>query len=146
MKKIILIGVIAVFIMYPKVVYSCTCAAPLAPFEGATEIFTGKVIKIVRPLIEKLGIKKTYTNKVTFEVTKQWQGSASRSKVVTTRPYTESCGYPFEIGKEYFIVVFKERDIQTGICTGTKNVEDAEYEIQQMDKFYEASTKQNKDL
>jgi len=97
-------------------------------------------------LFEKLGITKSYTENVKFRVEKQWRGSASQTKVVSTRLYTEGCGYPFEVGKQYFVVVFKEHEVQTGICTGTKNIEDAEYEIQQMDKLYEASTKQSKDL
>jgi hypothetical protein len=35
--------------------------------------------------------------------------------------------------KEYFVVVFRKLDIQTGLCTGTKNIEDAASEIQQME-------------
>ena len=67
---------------------------------------------------------------------KQWKGARSKSTVVITRLTGEACGFPFEENKEYLVYVVTEpKDIQTGICTGTKNITDAEQEIEQLDKL-----------
>jgi len=50
----------------------------------------------------------------------------------------QRCGFPFEENKEYLVYVVTEpKDIQTGICTGTKNIAEAEQEVKQLDKFLE---------
>jgi len=69
---------------------------------------------------------------------KQWKGAQSKSTVVITRLTGEACGFPFEENKEYLVYVVTEpKDIQTGICTGTKNIAEAEQEVEQLDKFLE---------
>ena len=46
---------------------------------------------------------------------------------------------PFEENKEYLVyVVIEPKDIQTGICTGTKNIAEAEQEMKQLDKILES--------
>jgi hypothetical protein len=53
-----------------------------------------------------------------------------------TRLSGEACGFPFELNKEYLVYVVAEpRDLQTGICTGTKSVADAEREMKQLDEI-----------
>ena len=60
----------------------------------------------------------------------------SKSTVVITRLTGEACGFPFEENKEYLVYVVTEpKDIQTGICTGTKNITEAEQEMEQLDKL-----------
>jgi hypothetical protein len=55
---------------------------------------------------------------------------------VLTRLSGEACGFPFELNKEYLVYVVTEpMDIQTGICTGTKNIADAEHEMKQLDEI-----------
>ena len=42
--------------------------------------------------------------------------------------------FPFEANKEYLVYVVSEpKDLQTGICTGTKKIADAEHEMKQLE-------------
>jgi hypothetical protein len=53
-----------------------------------------------------------------------------------TRLTGEACGFPFEMNKEYLVYAVAEpKDIQTGICTGTKGIDDAVEEMKQLDKI-----------
>ena len=66
----------------------------------------------------------------------------SQSTVVTTRLSGEACGFPFEEKKEYLVYVVTEpKDIQTGICTGTKNIAEAEQEMKELDKLLQTNRK-----
>ena len=79
--------------------------------------------------------------RVQFEITKQWKGTPSKSSVVITRITGEACGFPFEEKKGYLMYVVTEpKDIQTGICTGTKNIAEAEQEMKELDKLLERSS------
>ncbi|HYJ14141.1 MAG TPA: hypothetical protein VE170_01550, partial [Candidatus Limnocylindria bacterium] len=54
----------------------------------------------------------------------------------------EACGFPFEQSKEYLVYVFAEpRDLQTGICTGTKSIAEAAQEMEQLDEIVAAAKK-----
>jgi hypothetical protein len=65
--------------------------------------------------------------------------------VVTTRLSGEACGFPFEDKKEYLVYVASgPADIETGICTGTKNVVDAEPEMEQLDQLLEKSVRRKR--
>jgi hypothetical protein len=53
-----------------------------------------------------------------------------------TRLTGEAWGFPFELNNEYLVYVVTEpSDLQTGICTGTKNIADAEQEMKQLDEM-----------
>jgi hypothetical protein len=100
--------------------------------------FRGRVVTIYRSFLDRVGITNTAGYRVQFEITKQWKGTASKSIVVITRLTGEACGFPIEENKEYLVyVVTQPKDIQTGICTGTKNIAEAEQEMQQLDKILE---------
>lgn len=118
---------------------ACTCAAPANAAEGlkrSSAVFRGKVTGIERPFLDRIGLTNTGGHRVTFDILKQWKGAPSKSTTVITQLTGEACGFPFERGKEYLVYVVSEpRDIQTGICTGTKNVTEAAEEIQQLDKL-----------
>ena len=89
---------------------------------------------IGRPFLDRIGLTRTGGYKIKFEVLKQWKGASSRTVEVFTRLTTEGCGFPFEEKKEYLVYVVTEpKEIQTGICTGTKSLAGAEPEIKQLD-------------
>ena len=121
--------------------YACTCMAPATAAEAlqkSSAVFSGRVVKIYRSFFDRVGITNTAGYRVQFEITKQWKGVPSKSTVVITRLSGEACGFPFEENKEYLVYVVTEpKDIQTGICTGTKNIAEAEQEVEQLDKFLE---------
>jgi hypothetical protein len=114
---------------------ACTCAAPLGPVDGlkrSTAVFRGKVSEISQPFWDRIGLTNSGGHRVKFAVIKQWKGTASKSIEVATRLTGEACGFPFEQNKEYLVYVVTEpKDIQTGICTGTRNITEAEQEIKE---------------
>jgi hypothetical protein len=115
---------------------ACSCAAPATTTEAlkrATAVFRGKIIKISVPSLDWIGLTRTGAHRVKFEVLKQWKGSPAETSVVVTRLTGETCGFPFEEQKEYLVYIVAEpKQIQTGICTGTKSIADAEQEMEQL--------------
>jgi hypothetical protein len=122
-------------------VQACTCSAPPNTAEAlkrSAAVFRGKVTEISRPWLDRFGLTQTGSYQVEFVILKQWKGAPALSTIVTTRLTGEACGFPFEIGREYLVYVVTEpKDIQTGICTGTKNITEAEPEIKQLDQLRE---------
>ncbi len=89
-----------------------------------------------------MGLTTSGGHRVTFAVVKQWKGTTSKTVEVATRLSGEACGFPFEVNKEYLVYVVTEpKDIQTGICTGTKNIADAEHEMKQLDEIVAGSAR-----
>ena len=115
----------------------CTCAAPATAAEGlkrSAAVFRGTVTAIGRPFLDRIGFTRTGGHRVKFKVVKQWKGAPSKTLEVVTRLTAEGCGFPFEEKKEYLVYVVTEpKEIQTGICTGTKSLAGAEPEIKQLD-------------
>ena len=115
-----------VWVVTAELAQACTCAAPAGPAEGmtrSTAVFRGRVTE-------------TGGHRVKFAVLKRWKGAPSKSIELITRLTGEACGFPFEEKKEYLVYVMAEpKDIQTGICTGPKNVVDAEREMKQLDEI-----------
>ena len=120
-------------------VYACSCMAPTTAADAlqkSSAVFRGRVVTIYRSFFDRVGITNTAGYRVQFEITKQWKGARSKSTVVITRLTGEACGFPFEENKEYLVYVVTEpKDIQTGICTGTRNITEAEQEMEQLDKL-----------
>ena len=118
---------------------ACSCAAPATTAEAlkrATAVFRGKVIKISVPTLDWIGLTRTGAHRVKFEILKQWKGPSAETTVVVTRLTGEGCGFPFEEQKEYLVYVVAElKHTQTGICTGTKSIADAEQELEQLDEL-----------
>jgi len=118
---------------------ACTCAAPAGPAEGlqrSTVVFKGIFTEITLPLADRLGLTNSGGHRVKFEVLKQWKGAPSKSIELITRLTGEACGFPFEEKKEYLVYVVAEpKELQTGICTGTKNVSEAVQEMKELDEI-----------
>ena len=116
-----------------------TCLAPIGPAEGlkkSSAVFSGRVSEISRPFWDRIGLTNSGGHRVGFIVTKQWKGRGSNRVEVFTRLSGEACGFPFELNKEYLVYVVAEpKDLQTGICTGTKSIADAEREMKQLDEI-----------
>jgi hypothetical protein len=123
----------------PKPTLACTCAAPVSPAAGlkrSAAVFSGRVITIDRPLAERLGASAGATFRVRFRVVKRWKGASTKTAELVTRLTGEACGFPFEVNKEYLVYAVAEpKDIQTGICTGTKGIDDAVEEMKQLDNM-----------
>ena len=139
--RLMLMGLIVSYVVTIEPAYACTCMAPATAVEAlqkSSAVFRGRVVTIYRSFLDRVGITNTAGYRVQFEITKQWKGTPSKSIVVITRITGEACGFPFEEKKEYLVYVVTEpKDIQTGICTGTKNIADAEQEMKELDKLLE---------
>ncbi len=139
--RLILVCTVLICFLGAGLGYACTCMAPRTVEEAVAKssaVFVGKVTRIYRPFLDRLGITKTSGYRVEFEIKKRWKGPVTRTIVVTTRLSGEACGYPFEENKEYLVYVVDEpADMQTGICTGTKATAGAELEIAQLNRLYE---------
>ena len=116
---------------------ACSCNAPATTsksFKRSVAVFRGKVVKISIPSLDRIGVTHTGAQRVKFEIVKQWKGEPSDITVVVTQLTAEECGFGFEEQKEYLVYVVAEpKQIQTGICSGTKSVVDAEHEMQELD-------------
>lgn len=144
--KLILVNALLSYLFGVGPGYACTCMAPRTVEKAvakSSSVFTGRVTKIYRPFLDRLGITKTYGHRVKFEIKKRWKGPISKTAIVTTRLSGEACGYPFKENKDYLVyVVHEPADIQTGICTGTKDMTGAESEIEQLDRLLENKSQQ----
>jgi hypothetical protein len=129
--------IVATLLMAVEVGQACTCSAPATAaeaFHKSSAVFRGKVTRIYRSFLDTAGITRTGNHRVKFEVTKRWKGPQSTTIVVITRLSGEACGFPFEEKKEYLVYVAAgPANIETGICTGTKNIVGAEPEMEQLD-------------
>ena len=102
----------------------------------STAVFRGRVSEISQPFWDRIGLTNSGGHRVKLAVIKQWKGTASKSIEVATRLTGEAGGFPFEQNKGYLVYVVTEpKDIQTGICTGTRNITEAEQEIKQLDEI-----------
>jgi len=133
------------FVLGTEPAQACSCAAPVGPADGlnrSTAVFRGRVSEISRPFWDRLGLTNSGGYRVTFEVVKRWKGAPVTTVELATRLTGEACGFPFEEKKEYLVyVVAKPEDLQTGICTGTKNIGDAAHEMTILDEIVAATKK-----
>jgi hypothetical protein len=127
------LAVVAGSLLSTEPAKACTCAAPATAAEGlkwSTAVFSDTVIEISRHFLDRIGLTRSGSHRIKFEVVKQWKGAPSKSVEVVTRLRAEGCGFAFEEKKEYLVYVVTEpKDIQTGICTGTKALAGAEPEM-----------------
>jgi hypothetical protein len=132
-----LFALIAGSLLSAEPAHACTCAAPATAAEGlqrSAAVFRGTVTAIGRPFLDRIGFTRSGGHWVKFKVVKQWKGAPSNTLEVVTRLTAEGCGFPFEEKKDYLVYVVTEpKEIQTGICTGTKSLAGAEPEMKQLD-------------
>ncbi len=121
--------------------FACTCAAPATTekaFQQSSAVFHGRVKQISRPFLDRIGITNSGLYHVKFGIIKSWKAAGSGEVVVKTRLSGEACGYPFETGQDYLVYVAKIfGSIETGICTGTREIAGANSELQELDALLE---------
>jgi hypothetical protein len=132
-----LLALVATSLSSTQLAQACTCAAPATAAEGfkrSTAVFRGMVIEVSRPFLDRIGLTKSGGHRLKFEVVKQWKGAPAKTVEVVTRLTGEAGGFPFQEKKEYLVYVVTEpKDVQSGICTGTKSLAGAEPEMKQLD-------------
>lgn len=108
------------------IAYAYTCA-PVHPPEDAiaesTAVFSGRVTEI-------RDIDEQYYQAV-FDVKESWKGIEEERAIINTATSGDSCGYDFEINKEYLVyahgqqIIGAQPDLGTGICSRTTSFSDA---------------------
>jgi hypothetical protein len=130
MKKII--SSLALFVLMVGVAghvpraYACSCIQPEPPVEAMTKsaaVFAGRVIDIDAPAVMTNTLDQ---NKITFNASKAWKGVDKNPVYVYSSGSSASCGYEFEVGKEYLVYAYEEDgNLATGLCTRTALLADA---------------------
>jgi hypothetical protein len=97
-------------------------------------VFTGRVIAIAKnPNPSPVGLLDDTL--VTLFVMTSWKGVDEPLMVVKTNLSEASCGYDFEIGRDYLIFAYgKEKPLSTGLCAGARFLENASQELEELDK------------
>jgi hypothetical protein len=123
----------------PNAVLACSCAQPetARAFEQSSSAFAGTVTEMNEPFWDWIGLSSSGSHDVTFQVTKRWKGAESATETVRTRLTGEACGYPFEIGGAYLVFVAHgpTEDLQTGICSGTRDLAGAEEDVATLNRL-----------
>jgi hypothetical protein len=111
----------SVLFIAPKVIstsaHACSCMMPpptSEKFKNSELVFKGKVSSINTD--KSTGI---YGKEVKLQASKIWKGTPSKSITLYTSGDEASCGYYFQINKEYIIYSNKSGDIlTTNSCSG----------------------------
>lgn len=119
-----LLFVFATFIAVPQSSQACSCAqkpSVAEELERKTAIFAGKVVKISGP---HLGFFSSTADPVTvtFAVSAVWKGEAQAELNVNTPISDSSCGFSFEMSREYLVYASSTGSgkYTTMLCDGTK--------------------------
>ena len=125
---------------------ACDCAGPEPPeveFKQSDVVFTGRVRDIT---IQKSTfgwiMRGTNPEVVTFVVNRGWKGVETPIISVWTHQQTATCGYPFELQKEYLVYAHVSRsserrglpNLSTNYCTRTKLIDKAGEDLQVLEK------------
>lgn len=139
MKKSIflLLSVVALLISTQINAFACSCPTIGGTLEqhikwklkDSKAVFSGKVIEINdKPQSRDFFVK--------IKVEKLWKGSLSEEVVITTERSTASCGYPFEVGKNYLVYTHGSgaMNLTTGLCMNNLELQKATEELKILGK------------
>lgn len=90
---------------------ACDCNG--RTLKGDSLVISGKVLDVTTNNVAS-GLK------VTFGVTRVYQGKADPIIVISTDYEGKACGYPFMKDSSYLVYAFKGRSIRTDICRDTR--------------------------
>lgn len=103
-----------------RIVYACSCASvsPSQQVQMADVVFLGTVTSINVPSGPQ--VNSASPEQVTFDVSSVQKGSLGRTIVVSTSMSQGSCGYPFQVGRQYMVYAQSVGgQLETGLCAGT---------------------------
>ena len=113
-------------LLAPPEAFACSCAEPPAPpiaLDAASAVFRGTVVAIDVPGGEI--VSSANPKRVTFAVGDVWKGPAYTQLVVTTARDGASCGFPFELKREYLVYASgPATQLRTSLCGRTRATAD----------------------
>jgi len=90
---------------------ACDCSK--RKVKGDSLVISGKVLDVTTNNVSS-GLK------VTFGVTRVFQGKADPIIVISTDYEGKTCGFPFMKDSSYLVYAFKGRSIRTDVCSDTR--------------------------
>jgi hypothetical protein len=115
---------IVVAISNGQVASACSCAIQPNPATGlaaSTSVFEGRVAKIE---------SGQQNNLVIFDVTQVWKGPISKTITVSTAANQTSCGYDFELGKQYIVYAYgSSQALGVESCGKTTTIENGTQDL-----------------
>ncbi|MGE4443956.1 MAG: hypothetical protein AB7E37_03115 [Candidatus Altimarinota bacterium] len=136
MSKIItkICSVVGLSIFFASQTFACSCIPSESPeisLEKATGVFVGTVGNIEKSgMIDNL-IGDFPQKKVYFTVSNEIKETYGHNTSITTSNDGASCGYEFEIGKEYLVYTYGEKENQqVSLCSRTAELAYAQEDIE----------------
>ncbi|MBU0647886.1 hypothetical protein KJ855_01785 [Patescibacteria group bacterium] len=86
--------------------------------EEATAVFYGTVLDITEKWFGD-------DNEVMFEVGRVWKGEIYKYQTIYTAPDAGMCGSHFEVGQDYVVFAYGDKQYKTSKCGRTKLYDDA---------------------
>lgn len=126
-------ALLALTLTQPETAWACSCVPPDPPpvaFTNAHAVFVGGVTAINDPTwlartFPFLPIVYSSADPVlvNFQVADSWRGVTTTTVAIRTAASGASCGYTFEVGKQYVVYAYQYSGVlETNICTRTSEV------------------------
>ena len=127
---LVLVLLFLIFIgLFPRQASACSCAYPESvedELNRKTAVFSGKVIKMEDENKRSYIQSSADPIEVLFEVNESWKGVETSQVIVSAARSSASCGYEFELDKEYIVYAYGEIDhLETGLCERTALLSEA---------------------
>lgn len=136
-RTIFVISLAVIFL--PILANACSCFSggpPCQSFGNTFAVFSGKVESITDSPREYSPVAGRTFNvidkKISFTVTESFRGISEKTVEVITSSQSSACGYNFEVGQEYVVYAYQNKEtgkLGTGICTRTRPIERAEEDL-----------------
>ena len=113
-------------LMHPEPSYACSCVPPDPPREALANsdvVFMGTVVSLREFERDDGLVSSADPTTVEFSVGTVWKGTVSQPMYLTTRRWSESCGYPFVEGVTY--VVYSRDGLTVSLCSRTRPFSEA---------------------
>lgn len=115
--------------------FACSCAVGETPQEAldrATAVFAGRVIE-VRPPPRRAVMSSADPTFVIFNVSQAWKGADQTPFVVSTASDGATCGYNFEVGREYIVYAspfsITKQPLDASLCSRTAPLDQAQEDL-----------------
>jgi len=133
-----IVTLISIYNYSPNISYACSCAEPYPvkeELERSSAVFSGKVVEIVDENKNKLIQSSADPIAVRFEVNETWKGQSQTQLLVYTERSSASCGYEFDLNKEYLVYASEVNgELKVSFCSRTKLLSTAITDIQELGK------------
>lgn len=138
--KILAVLTLLVFTFMINIGLACSCILPSpAPdaLNDATAVFSGSVESINERRFFASTAEESV--EVRFVVDRVWKGNISNKVTVLTAHGSASCGYEFEVGKQYLVYTHGEDELKVSLCSRTALLSDANDDILELGSGYDSA-------